>query len=108
MNSIHVTGIKSYSDIDKIKNILPLQLIKSEIHTSLSKIIYSRIIPQFTLLPEFVTNDNSFLCDNSNMHLGYFNSLILKSTEFPTSTICLFPKKAIVFSKKIRSPKNKK
>ena len=35
------------------------------------------------------------------MHLGYFNSLILKSSEFPTSTICLFPKKAIVFSKKI-------
>ena len=100
-NSIHVTGIKSYSDIEKIKNILPFQIIKSEIHTSLSKIIYPYVIPQFTSLPDFFKCDNSFLCDNSNMHLGYFNSLILKSSEFPTITICLFPKKAIVFSKKI-------
>ena len=40
VNSIHITGIKSYSDIERKKNILPLQIIKSEIHTSLSKIIY--------------------------------------------------------------------
>ena len=100
-NSIHITGINSPSDISEIKNILPLKILNTKIHTSMSKIIYTHNIPHFSLLTEFFKNDNSFSCDNSNLHLGYFNSLILKSKEFPKSTICLFPRKAVVFSSEI-------